>query len=85
VLPLSIHSAVHVSVNEKRNEEIKHAHFCFSTVGTDSCVSSTQGCRPSVRRWGALTLSGLTGVIIGSVCGYCLLVALIVFICKKLC
>ncbi|CAF4078935.1 unnamed protein product, partial [Adineta steineri] len=23
---------------------------------TDSCVDSTQGCRPSVRRWGALTL-----------------------------
>ncbi|CAF1346291.1 unnamed protein product [Adineta steineri] len=53
-------------------------------VRTDSCVDSTQGCRPSVRRWGALTLGGLIGVIIGSVCGCCILVALIAFICKKI-
>ncbi|UJR12617.1 hypothetical protein I4U23_016792 [Adineta vaga] len=51
---------------------------------TDSCVDSTRSCRPSIRRWGALTLGGLIGVIIGSICGCCILVALIAFICKKI-
>ncbi|CAF0860139.1 unnamed protein product [Rotaria sordida] len=52
---------------------------------TDSCVTPTRSCRPSARRWGVLTLGGLIGVIIGSVCGCCLLVTLVVFICKKMC
>ncbi len=85
MVQLWIHGVVRVSAIEKISEAINNTCFYFSLIGTDSCVDSTRSCRPSVRRWGALTLGGLIGVIIGSVCGCCLLVALIVFICKKMC
>ena len=82
---LLIHGVVHVSAIEGPTEEIINARFHFSNIGTDSCVSSTRSCRPSVRRWGVLTLGGLVGVIIGSICGCCLLTGLVVFLCKKVC
>jgi hypothetical protein len=85
VAQLVIHGVVRVSAIEGISEETNNTRFYFYTVGTDSCVSSTRSCRPSVRRWGALTLGGLIGVIVGSIVGCCLLVTLVVCICKKMC